>query len=459
MAIAGNLRTMQLSELLQWLSTGLKTGTLVVRGTPGEKRIYFQNGRVTSSSSTLEREHLGRFLVGFGFITEEELIRALEVQQESRILLGKILVMIGAIKEAELADLVRLKAAETIYDIFLWTEGSFAFIDGEVPQLPMVPISSDVTGIVMEGLRRYDEWQRIKTKITSMRQIPALVVPVEETLGEREKLILSTINGRRAIDLIALETHNPEFHVAKLVYDLMLSGHVTLTGEREEVSVEPVFVEAEAETDAASAFDPILGTSGGAAPPGSLSRVEEYLLSPPGPRTPPPTDFGRFLKRGPDSDASLRRKPTASESNDTVPAVRKPAPEIPPIGASAASVPSVPAAEPRAPAPSPPPAAAAPPPRPASPAAAPPAPSAAASRHPQAPAEPTPKIPPGAIPALSKPMEELMSFAFTPNEAFIVSRINGMWDVRSIARISPFPEAEVFRVFAKLQTSGVISFK
>ena len=44
---------MQLSELLQWLSTGLKTGTLVVRGAPGEKRIYFDNGRVTSSSSTL----------------------------------------------------------------------------------------------------------------------------------------------------------------------------------------------------------------------------------------------------------------------------------------------------------------------------------------------------------------------------------------------------------------------
>ena len=238
---------MQLSELLQWLSTGLKTGTLVVRGAPGEKRIYFNNGRVTSSSSTLEREHLGRFLVGFGFITEEELIRALEVQQESRILLGKILVMIGAIKEEELANLVRLKAAETIYDMFLWTEGSFAFIDGEIPSLPMVPISSDVTGIVMEGLRRYDEWQRIKTRIPTMRAIPAVVLPVEEELGERDKMILGATNGHRAIDQIALETHNPDFHVAKLMYDLMLTGHVRLVGEREETAAEPVFEEVESD--------------------------------------------------------------------------------------------------------------------------------------------------------------------------------------------------------------------
>lgn len=52
-----------------------------------------------------------------------------------------------------------------------------------------------------------------------------------------------------------------------------------------------------------------------------------------------------------------------------------------------------------------------------------------------------------------------MSFPFTPSEAFIVSRINGMWDVRSIARISPFPEHEVMRVLHKLTKGGVVSFK
>ncbi|HEX2798266.1 MAG TPA: hypothetical protein VHQ44_01215, partial [Thermoanaerobaculia bacterium] len=73
--------------------------------------------------------------------------------------------------------------------------------------------------------------------------------------------------------------------------------------------------------------------------------------------------------------------------------------------------------------------------------------------------EALPKLPPGAVPILTKPMEELMSFPFTPTEAFIVSRINGIWDVRSIARISPFPEHEVMRVFHKLTKNGIVSFK
>ena len=319
MAIAGNLRTMQLSELLQWLSAGLKTGTLVVRGTPGEKRIYFNNGRVTSSSSTLEREHLGRFLVGFGFITEEELIRALEVQQESRILLGKILVMIGAIKEEELADLVRLKAAETIYDIFLWTEGSFAFIDGEIPSLPMVPISSDVTGIVMEGLRRYDEWQRIKTRVPTMRAIPSVVLPVEADLGERDRMILGAVNGHRAIDQIALETHNPEFHVAKLMYDLMLTGHVRLVGEREETAAEPVFEETEPVEEESSSFDPLMSgdlhTIPEEVPP--APRIDEFMLAPPAPRTPVPTTFNQFLKRRPESGETAARRASGDSSDTT----------------------------------------------------------------------------------------------------------------------------------------------
>ena len=435
---------MQLSELLQWLSTGLKTGTLVVRGAPGEKRIYFHNGRVTSSSSTLEREHLGRFLVGFGFITEEELIRALEVQQESRILLGKILVMIGAIKEEELADLVRLKAAETIYDIFLWTEGSFAFIDGEIPSLPMVPISSDVTGIVMEGLRRYDEWQRIKTRIPTMRVIPVVVLPVEEELPERDKMILGATNGRRAIDQIALETHNPDFHVAKLIYDLMITSHVMIVGEREEAPAEPVFAEIEPVEEDSSSFDPLMSgdlhTIPEAAPPAMAA--DEFRLAPPGPRTPVPTHFNQFLKR--DSGASLSRRPArTADSANTLPNV-KTRTETPPATGPAVKPPpaarSAETAAPVVPAPAP-------------------APAASPSPAPAPASDALPKIPAGSIPVLGKPMEELMNFPFTPPEAFIVSRINGIWDVRSIARISPFPEAEVTRIFHKLLKSGVITFK
>lgn len=437
MAITGNLRTMQLSELLQWLSMGQKTGTLVVRGTAGEKRIYFQNGRIISSSSTLEREYLGHFLVAFGHITEEELTRAMEVQEESKILLGKILVMIGAINEDDLTHLIRLKASETIYDIFLWTEGAFEFIDGEIPKMPMVPISIDVTGIVMEGLRRYDEWARIRTKIRSLREIPAIVAPIDaEDLDERDRILVRTIDGQRSIDEIAQATHNPDFHVAKLVFDLVESGHAEIVAERAEEIAEPLDLSPE------DPYETVFEDA--ASSPFDSQPFDDTLTAaePEPPVKPAAKDFSRFLKRGPDSSTTSSESLGGRGAASAAP-TPPPMPSPPPPAISNLPVPS-PAAMPtqismRA--------VAAPPPAPA-----PPPPDSA-------PPPARPQIPPGSVPVLMKPMEELMAWSFTPNEAFVISRINGYWDVRSIAKISPFPELEVLLVFQKLHTGGVIAWR
>ncbi|PYQ60701.1 MAG: hypothetical protein DMF58_07330, partial [Acidobacteria bacterium] len=95
-------------DLLQWLSLGQKNGTLVVANKSVEKRIFFKGGRVISSASSDPREYLGQFLISHGFISEQELMKAMEVQQQSGILLGKILVMIDVISEPDLLRLMRL---------------------------------------------------------------------------------------------------------------------------------------------------------------------------------------------------------------------------------------------------------------------------------------------------------------------------------------------------------------
>jgi hypothetical protein len=44
MGIAGNLDTLELAELLQWLAQSRKTGTLMVDSGQVEKKIHFQDG-------------------------------------------------------------------------------------------------------------------------------------------------------------------------------------------------------------------------------------------------------------------------------------------------------------------------------------------------------------------------------------------------------------------------------
>src|SRR6476660_10076148 len=112
MAVSGNLKTMTAGDVLQWLSLAQKTGTLVVHNKAVEKKIFFKAGRVISSASNDPRDYLGQFLISHGYISEAELMKAMEVQQQSGILLGKILVMIEGIEEADMLRLMRLKAEE-----------------------------------------------------------------------------------------------------------------------------------------------------------------------------------------------------------------------------------------------------------------------------------------------------------------------------------------------------------
>ncbi|HEY0593052.1 MAG TPA: DUF4388 domain-containing protein, partial [Thermoanaerobaculia bacterium] len=116
MSLSGHLHTMAAGHLLQWLSFGQKTGKLVIRNSAVEKTIYVQKGKIASSASTDPREYLGQFLMSYGYIDEEELRKAMEVQEQSKILLGKILVIIEAITENDLRRLMKIKAEEEIYD-------------------------------------------------------------------------------------------------------------------------------------------------------------------------------------------------------------------------------------------------------------------------------------------------------------------------------------------------------
>ena len=100
--LGGDLRTMPLPDILQWIESGRKTGTLRVRRRSIEKRIVFSEGRIHSSSSNDPRESLGQFLVRDGRVSEEQLFKGLLRQESEKRLLGSILVTDGVLSEDEL---------------------------------------------------------------------------------------------------------------------------------------------------------------------------------------------------------------------------------------------------------------------------------------------------------------------------------------------------------------------
>jgi hypothetical protein len=377
MSITGNLKTMQLAELLQWLSQSNKTGTLVIDDGETEKKIYFRGGRVISSASTDPNEHLGHFLVSHGLIDEEELAKAIEMQERTGMLLGKILLTIGALEEDTLHRLLQRKAQESIYDLFTWAEGDFRFLDGDTPKGTMIPIDLETTALILEGVRRVDEWLRIREHIPSPYAIPVSITELDDPgLSPSERQILGLVDDNRTVEEICLQTHSSEFHVSKVLLTQIEARRVKVV-KPHGGGQQSTLTHGDSDSDSEAGAKALLK----AAEAHLRHRRFERAL--------------RHLRAAKSLEPDNREVQESSKQGEE--RIQK---ELEGEG-----------------------------------------------------------IMLEAVPRLSADLEDLTASKITPQEGFMLTRINGSYDIRSIVKISPMPQLEALLVFWRLHKAGHIALE
>src|SRR5438552_6515756 len=169
MGIRGTLNTMSVSDLLQFLAAGRKTGTLKIGRGSIIKQIYLEDGVIVGSNSNDPREYLGQVLLHYGKIDESQLQAAMEIQRQSGGKVGVILSSRGFVSQQAVAEVLRTRTLEIIYDLFIWDEADFEFFDSELPPDDLIRIHVEATSVVMDGIYRIDEWARYRTIIPSER--------------------------------------------------------------------------------------------------------------------------------------------------------------------------------------------------------------------------------------------------------------------------------------------------
>jgi len=229
MSLVSNLRTMGLPDLLQWLATTQKTGTLYLKRRSVEKRLLFREGLILSSWSNDPRESLGQFLLRDRLLSEEDLFRALLVQEGQRgRLYGEILIEQGLVTEEQLREALRKKAEETVYDLFLWPDGGFEFKDEDEPDSFSVQIQLRVTEVVLEGVRRLDEWRRIREVIASQRTTFNVIRQPRRVESPRELQVLGLLAMGQSVSQVSMETRLSEFETAEVLYRLHHRGMIVV---------------------------------------------------------------------------------------------------------------------------------------------------------------------------------------------------------------------------------------
>src|SRR5207253_159127 len=145
MGIHGTLNTMSVADLLQFLAAGRKTGTLKIGRGSIIKQIYLEDGLIVGSSSNDPRELLGQVLLHYGKIEEVQLQTAMEVQRQFGGKLGVILSSRGIVSQDDVAEVLRTRTLEIIYDLFIWEQADFEFFDNETLPGDLIRIQVDPT--------------------------------------------------------------------------------------------------------------------------------------------------------------------------------------------------------------------------------------------------------------------------------------------------------------------------
>lgn len=229
MSISGNLKTMPFPDLLQWVSQSRKTGTLAIDGPRFKKKLYFREGRVVASASDNPREYLGYYLVGWEILGEDELQELLQMQDRHGALMGELLVIIGRLPRAELADLLQVKTEASIFDLFLWPEGEFRFLEGILPTKKFYPLDIDVEHLILEGVRRVDERERSRAVVGEDDWIPTLSTALDvKNLTPLQRDFLCEVNGKNSIESIALVCRVDSFLVREFVVEGVGAGVLTV---------------------------------------------------------------------------------------------------------------------------------------------------------------------------------------------------------------------------------------
>jgi hypothetical protein len=137
---------------------------------------------------------------------------------------------------------LQVKTEETIYELFLWQQGDFRFLENILPAKKFQPLNLPVEMIVLEGVRRQDEWARCAEYVPDETYIPKVVKAVDvEQLGEIELNILREINDKNSIELIALANRLASFHVVMFVFQGMTHGLFEVRAPGDEITAIPGF--------------------------------------------------------------------------------------------------------------------------------------------------------------------------------------------------------------------------
>lgn len=216
----GRIEHLPLGDVLQMLAQGHDGVLYVERATSESVRICLRGGMVDFVDYTgLGPEFLlGRYLSRVALVELKDIERAAQKPRW----IGRTLVEEGTITHDDLEECLREQSSELVYEALRWHRATFRFERHAVlPEAKDAALGLTPTGLLMEGLRRVDEWRLIEQHVSDFDLVyiqDSRAATTLEKLSDIEEQVLAAIDDTRNVRQLIENTGLAPFDVCKALY-------------------------------------------------------------------------------------------------------------------------------------------------------------------------------------------------------------------------------------------------
>lgn len=229
MEMEGSIEEFSVPEILQFLSLHEANGVLKLKSRREEVHFGFKKGKITDALHRGEElfHSISEYIQRTGLVSSEMIARYKERAKELGLSLLQILERESELSRKDFEEIIAFKIQETTCEVLTWNKGRYAFEAGKnLYQHSAFSVKLEPNTLVMEGMRRIDEWPLIKAALPDVKTVlRKLEKPeIDVKIGKDERTILEKITNDVTLEDLVRTSGIGKFRTYNSVYKLLEIG-------------------------------------------------------------------------------------------------------------------------------------------------------------------------------------------------------------------------------------------
>jgi len=240
MALEGDLKEFEAAEVLQFLNLHQATGILTLTSKGDKAQVSFELGMIIGAIIGKKGTELPleEYILRSGKSDKTTLETMKSQAEKLGIPIDELFMREGLLTRQEIEEIIHFKIQEIIDEVLLWKEGKYQFLPHKtLYSSSRIKVSIDPNRLLMEGMRRIDEWPRIQSNLPdstiTFEKKEKAEIPLK--MGRDEKIILEIIDENITLKGLIEKSGLGKYRTYQAVYNLLELGAVIKKSEKKVV--------------------------------------------------------------------------------------------------------------------------------------------------------------------------------------------------------------------------------